>query len=127
MVPLKDRYIHYKKSGDKFTGLSVTDISYFMKEFTISPPHWDLTYSIEEGTEEKVDQLLSNNIVRENDVSGSTFLVLRFIFASICYYYENLDRTLHPKKRLRRSPILITAARAEEFRKYAVVSFRIFS
>ena len=47
--------------------------------------------------EEKVDQLLSNNIVRENDVSGSTFLVLLFLFATICYHYDNLDRTLHKK------------------------------
>ena len=97
MVPVKDRYIHYEKSGDKFNGQSVTAISYLTKEFAISPPHWDSTDSTEEGTEEKVDQLLSNNLVRENDVSGSTFLVLRFIFASICYHYEHLDRTLHGK------------------------------
>ena len=50
--------------------------------------------------EEKVDQLLSNNLVRENDFSGSTFLVLQFLFASICYHYEHLDITLHEKKDL---------------------------
>ena len=47
--------------------------------------------------EEKFDQLLSNNIVRENDVSGSTFLFLRFLFASISYHYEDLYRTLQKK------------------------------
>ena len=93
MGPVKDRYIHYKKSGDQFTGLSVTAISSLTKEFAISPPHWDFTDSTEEGTEEKVDQLLSNNIVRENDVSGSTFIVLIFIFAHIYYHNEHLDRT----------------------------------
>ena len=94
---MKYQYIHYKKEGDKFTGQSVTAISSLMIEFSILPPHRDFTDSTEEGMEEKVDQLLSNNIVREHDVSGSTFLVLKFIFASICYHCENLDRTLHKK------------------------------
>ena len=86
-------------------------------------PHWDFTDSTEEGMEDKVDQLLSNNLVRENDVSGYTFLVLRFNFASICYHYDHLDRTTHKKIGLRGSPIFIAAARAGEFRIYAVVSF----
>ena len=60
--------------------------------------------------------------MRENDVSGSTFLVLIFLFASICYQYENLYRTLHEKNGLRGSPIFIAAAQAGEFRKYVVVS-----
>ena len=64
MGPVKDWYIHYKNSHDKFTGRSVTAISYLTKEFTISPPRWDFTDSIEEGMEDKVDQLLSNNLVR---------------------------------------------------------------
>ena len=123
MGPVKDRYIHYEKSNDQFTGRSVTAISYLTKEFAILPPHWDFTDSTEEGTEEKVDQLLTNNLAIENDVFGSTFLVLQFIFASICYHYENLDRNLHEKNVLRVSPIFISAARAGEFRKYSVVSF----
>ena len=45
-----------------------------MKEFAILPPNWDFTDSTEEGTEEKFDQLLSNNIVRENK-----FLVLHLL------------------------------------------------
>ena len=64
MVPVKDWYIHYEKSGDQLTGRSVTAISYLTEQFAISPPRWDFTDSIEEGMEEKVDQLLSNNIVR---------------------------------------------------------------
>ena len=76
----------------------MTAIPYLTKEFAILPPHWDFKDSNEEGTEEKVDQLLSNNIVRENDVSGSTFIVLLFLFASFCYHYENLDRNIQEKK-----------------------------
>ena len=49
MVTVKDWYIHYEKAGDQFTGRSVTDISSLTKEFAISPPHWDFTYSTEEG------------------------------------------------------------------------------
>ena len=97
MGPVKDRYTHYEKAGDKFTGQSVTAISYLSKEFAILPPQWDFIDSTEEVMEEKVDQPPSNNIARENEFSGSTFIVLKFLFASICYHYENLDRTLHKK------------------------------
>ena len=89
MVPQNDQYIHYEKSCDQVTGRSVTAISSLTKEFAIFPPHWDFTDSTEEGMEEKVDQLLSDNLVRESDVSGSIFLVLLFLFASICYHYEH--------------------------------------
>ena len=94
-----------------------------MIEFSILPPHRDFTDSTEEGMEEKVDHLLSKNLVRENDVSGSTFIVLLFLFASVCYYYKHLDRTLHTKNELRGSPIFIAVAREGEFRKYAVLTF----
>ena len=73
--------------------------------------------------EEKVDQFLSYNLVRENYVSCSTFLFLRFILDSIFYHSEHLDRTIHTPNGLRGYPILIDAARTGEFRKYAVVSF----
>ena len=112
MVPVKDQYVHYEKDGDQFTGGSVTIISSLRKEFSISPPHWDFTDSIEEGMKEKVDKLLSNNPVRENYVSGSTFLALLILFASICYHYEHLERAIHEKNGLRGSPIFIAAARA---------------
>ena len=98
MGPVKDWCIQYKNSGDKFTGRSVTDISCLMKEFAILSPHWDFTDWTEEGKEEKVDQLLRGILVRENDVSGSTFIVFRFLYAFICYHYEHLDRTIHKKK-----------------------------
>ena len=64
IVPVKYWYIHYKKAGDKLICQSVTAISSLTKEFAIFPPHWDFIDSPEEGMEEKVDQLLSNNIVR---------------------------------------------------------------
>ena len=97
MIPVNDRFIHYKNASDQFKVQSVTAISSFTKKIAILPPHWDFTDSTEEDMGEKVDQLLINNIVRENDVSGSTFIVLLFIFASIYYHYEHLDRTLHKK------------------------------
>ena len=37
MGPVKDRYIHYEKAGDQFTGRTVTGISSLDKEFAISP------------------------------------------------------------------------------------------
>ena len=95
----------------------MTAISSLTKEFTISPPHWYFTDSTDEGTEEKVDELLSNNIVRENDVYGSTFLILIFIFAYIYYHTEHLYRNLQNNNGQRGYPMFIAAARAVEFRK----------
>ena len=43
MGNVKDRYIHYEKAGDQFTGRSVTGISSVTKEFTISPVYQDYT------------------------------------------------------------------------------------
>ena len=87
MGPVKDRYIYYEKAGDKFTGQSMTAISYLTKLSAILPPHWDFIDSTEERMEEKVDQLLSNNLVRENDVSDSTFFCLTI---SLCLYLLSL-------------------------------------
>ena len=73
--------------------------------------------------EEKFDHPPSNNIVRENEVFGSTFLVLQFLCYSICYNYANLDGTHHKKNGLRGSSIYIAAAWVGEFQKWAYVSF----
>ena len=40
MGNVKDRYIHYEKSGDQFCGRSVTRISYLCKEFAVSPAYF---------------------------------------------------------------------------------------
>ena len=42
MGNVKDRYIHYKKSGDQFCGRSVTGISSLYKEFAVSPAYFEL-------------------------------------------------------------------------------------
>ena len=42
MENVKDRYIHYNKSGDQFCGRSVTGISSLCKEFDVSPEYFEL-------------------------------------------------------------------------------------
>ena len=73
--------------------------------------------------EKKLDLILTNNLERENDVSGSTFFVLWFLFASLCFHYDHLDNHLHGKNGLRGSPVFVAAGREAEFRKYALVAY----
>ena len=39
---VKDRYIKYDKAGDYFVGRAVTGLLILKKEFTISPPYFDI-------------------------------------------------------------------------------------
>ena len=41
-VNVKDRYIHYEKSGDQFCGRSLTGISSLCKKFSVSPAYFEL-------------------------------------------------------------------------------------
>ena len=53
----------------------------------------------------------------------STFFVLYFLFASLCFHYDHLDNHLHGKNGLRGSPVFVATGRDAEFRKYALVAY----
>ena len=110
MVPIKDRYIHYKKSGDQFVGRSVNGISSLSKDFGMSPVHWDRSDS-PLNLKDKMETLIEENLVRSKDVSGPTFKLLKFLFACICFHYEHLDTHFHTNHSLRSSPIYIASGR----------------
>ena len=114
--PIKDRYIHYDKSGDHFVGRTATGISSLTVEFAISPVHWDWT---EGGTNMENQMLITieENLARKTEVQSSTFELLKYLFAAICYHYEHLDAHLDKNHRLRTSPIFIAAGRKKIFEK----------
>ena len=72
MRPIKDRYIHYEKSGDQFVGRSVTGISSLSKYFGMLPVQWYWTDS-PSNLKDKMETIIEENLVRRADVSGSTF------------------------------------------------------
>ena len=90
MGPVKDTYIHYEKAGDQFVGRSVTGISSLSKQFAVSPAYFDSSGS-EEGTMKKIDDIIYVFLSGKRDeVLGPVFLLVRFMFASICFHYNHL-------------------------------------
>ena len=122
MGPVKDRYIHYEKAGDQFCGRCATGLSSLTKEFAISPAYWDWSRNVEEDWKLKVDQLIEHNLVEKKRVPATMFELIRFMFASIVYYYDHLDENLHADSKLCGSP-LFSAAGNDSLRNLAVVSY----
>ena len=108
MGAVKDRYIHYEKAGDQFTGRSVCGISSTTKEFALSPVYWDFT-NVDDEAATSVASTIAETVVDSNEVSSCTFELLRFLFAAICYHYDFLTNKLSQSDKLRASPLFIAA------------------
>lgn len=122
MGTVKDRYIHYGKAGDQFTGRSVTGISSLDKEFAISPVYWDWSDCDEESGSKKVDKLVEETCVENKEVNPQTFVLIRNLFACLCYHYRYLDEGLHKKNPLRGSAVFAGVSKFEH-RDNATVSY----
>ena len=123
MGPVKDRYVHYEKAGDQFCGRTATSISSLSIEFAVSPAYFDFT-DCPEADQNKIDRILTENLVSQDEITPSCFNMLRFLFAAVCYNYSHLDANLHESNGVRASPLFIAAGRGGEgFRKLAVVKY----
>ena len=122
MGKIKDLYIHYDKVGDQFVGRCVTGISSLNKDFGMSPMHWDWTEP-PSNLKCKMETLIEENLVRRTDVSGTTFELLKYLFACVCLHYEHIDAYLHTNHRLRAPPIYIASCRDKYIHKYAVIIY----
>ena len=120
--PIKDCYIYYEKAGDKFVGRSVTGISSLRKYFVMSQVHWDWT-DYPSNLKDRMETLIEKNFSRRIYVSVPTFKTINFLFAYICYHYENLYAHLHPNHRLRASSMYIASGREKVLHKYAVIRY----
>ena len=118
MGNVKDRYIHYEKAGDQFVGRTVTGISCLSKKFAVSPAYFDLK-GASSGVENQVN--IRIKLILNDASQGPLYLLVRYLFASICYHYDNLDARLSSKNRLRTSAMFIEATK--EIRSYAVIRY----
>ena len=109
MGPVKDCYIHYEKARDQFVGRSATGVSSLTKQFALSPVYWELSDEGESASVE-VDRQINENLVSMDEVSGETFDMVRYLFASIVFHYKHLNENLHPTNGLRGSPLFIAAS-----------------
>ena len=51
------------------------------------------------------------------------YLLLRFLFASICYHYDYLDANLSEYNQLRGSYMFLSASASPDIRQCAVISY----
>ena len=114
MGPIKDRYIHYEKAGDQFVGRSVTTISSMTKEFAVSPCYFDTTRedgSVDTVLDGKINQIIKTYLVsRTEQANPSVLLLMRFLFASICFHYDYLLQNECAMSPLRSSAVLHAAS-----------------
>eukprot|EP00957_Ditylum_brightwellii_P069306 5261565-Ditylum_brightwellii.AAC.1 len=109
MGPVKDRYIHYEKAGDQLVGQSVTGISSLTPEFATSPCYFDYT-CVPIGTKAQIDNIIGRHLVRRENMPGTIFVLLRFLFGAICYHYDLLNTELSPSSKLQGSPLFAEAS-----------------
>ena len=118
---IKDRYIHYNKSGDQFCGRCVTGISSLKKEFATSPVYWDFTKSKQMG-HIGVKKALEDYFLNANEVQPHIFELIRYLFAALCFHFDFLEEKLPKESKLRASP-LYNAVSNFEFRSEAKIAY----
>ena len=119
MGNVKDRYIHYEKAGDQFCGRSATGISSLRKEFAVSPVYFELGNAPPE-IENEINRRIKL-FVNGPASQGPLYLLVRLLFASICFHYDDLKNNLSDMNRLRASTMFIEAT--EEIRRCATIRY----
>ena len=111
MGNVKDRYIHCEKAGDEFVGRSITGISSLSRHFATSPVYFEPD-AVEDGDmyeelDKKVENLISDTLVRKTKTSGATFAMLKYVVANLCYHYQFLENTLPLNHCVRSHPLFV--------------------
>ena len=118
MGNVKDRYIHYKKSGDQFCGRSVTGISSLCKEVSVFPAYFELGSAPPE-IENEINRRI--RIFVNGASQGTLYLLVRFFSAFICFHFGDLKRNLSETNRVGASTMFTEAT--EEIRSYATIRY----
>ena len=120
MGSVKERYIHYEAAGDQFVGRTVCGLNCLNSQFAISPCYFDFTEC--ENPDLKREELnlwMREHIVGGRELTAKILYMTRFLFANICYHYDYLFETCHPRNRLLNEPLLCHCP--AELRQLAVV------
>jgi hypothetical protein len=98
----RDKYIKYEAAGDQFFGRTLCGLNSLVKEFSTSPPFFD----VNAGELASVDHYLRSNIVGGGRIGAKIFEVSRMCFASVVYHQVYLKNKLHAKHRFRANPFM---------------------
>jgi hypothetical protein len=103
---VKERYLQFEKAGDQYLGQVVSsglDVNHV--SFATSPPYFE---DDKGNVRKKVLGLLWDFIVGGKTIAGEMCHLLYFCFASLCYHFDFLVRTLPRQNKLQASPFLPT-------------------
>ncbi len=102
MGSVKERYLQFEKAGDQYLGRVVSGLDVNDVSFATSPPYFE---DDNNGmVRENVLTLLRNFVVGGKSIQGEVCHLLYFCFASLCYHFDFLVRTLPRRSKLQASP-----------------------
>ena len=123
MGNVKDRYIHYEKAGDEFVGRTVTGISSLTRHFAVSPIYFEPgADDTNENMKREIEKLISDTCVEKEKISSTTYFMLKFVVANICFNYDYLNAVLSQTHCIRSNPLFV-ALGSNTIRKYAVYKY----
>lgn len=96
----RDKYIKYEAAGDQFLGRTLCGLNSLTKEFSLSPPF----FNMDEDELSGVDRLLMSFVADGSVMIAPTFEVLRMCFACVVYHNQFLQDHLHTINRFRSHP-----------------------
>jgi hypothetical protein len=99
----RDKYIKFENAGDQFLGRCLTGLNSLQKEFSISPPF----FNVDDEETASIDRLLRLHVVGGGQITASLFEVLRMCFASVVFHKGWLLEHAHEKNRIRSHPLLV--------------------
>ena len=119
---LKDRYLHHESAGDQFVGRTVTGLSCLSTEFGCSPCYFDFAEEEDEDAMRRIlDEHIQSNLIGGKALTPKIQFMVSYFMAAICYHYDYLKETLHPRNRL--LSVSIFSHCPERLRKLAVVKY----
>ena len=118
MGNVKDRYIYYKKAGDQFCGRSVTGISFLCNEFSVFSAYFELGSAPPE-IENEINRRIK--IFLNGASQGPLYLLVQFLFASVCFHYGDLKINMSETNRVWASTMFVEST--EEIRSFATIRY----
>ena len=107
----RDKYIKFESAGDQFLGRTLCGLNPLVKEFSFSPPFFNL------ATDQmaEIDREIMDIVVDGKIMEGKTFEVLRYCIASVVFHLDFLEETIVEKHRLRAHPMMTHTSEVSKY------------
>ena len=106
MGGVKYKYLKYEAAGDQYVDRCASGLNQLSKEFAVTPAYFDFFGEINDEVErEKFKKDLQKWLeIRVPNFGGVLPLMqhlIQYLFASVCYHHDVLDKHLHAECSLR--------------------------